>query len=165
MSERVSSDARSAPKLLRTGEVGCPGKSSPGLVVVSGSNGDRFGQTKIDYFDDQRIRIAGIVTDDHQIAGLEIPMHQPVRLRCDEGTGHLDGYFQGKIRGHETIAADICLDGFAFDQLHRIETSASVGFAKMKDRSDVRMPQLRGGARLATKPLSRIRGLQSSERL
>src|SRR5882724_7834706 len=144
-------------ELLRAGEVRCAGKSNASLVVVSQSHDDRLGQTKIDHFDNQCIRIAGIVTNDHQIAGLEIPMHQPMRLGGDEGAGHLDGYLQGEIRRNEAITANICLDGFAFNQFHRIETPASVGFAKMKDTSDIRMPQLRGRARLATKPLARFR--------
>src|SRR5215469_9563066 len=83
-------------------------------------------------------------------------MHQPMRLSRDEGAGHLDGHFQGKIRRNEAIAANICLDGFAFNQFHRIETSAGVSFAKTKDTRDIRMPQLCSRARLATKPLSRI---------
>src|SRR5262245_60303257 len=144
-------------QLLWAGEVGCAGKSNASLVVVSQSYGDRLGQTKIDHLDNQCIRVARIVTNDHQIAGLEIPMHQPMRLSRDEGPGHLDGYLQGEIRRNEAIAANICLHGFAFNQFHRIETSASVGFAKMKDTSDIRMPQLCGRARLATKPLSRFR--------
>src|SRR5438552_15403140 len=79
-----------------------------------------------------------------------------MRLCGDEGAGHLDGYLQGEIRRNEAIAANICLGGFAFNQFHRIETSTSVGFAKMKDTSDIRMPQLCGRARLATKPLARL---------
>src|SRR6266550_2835736 len=143
-------------ELLRAGEVGCAGKSNASLLVVSQSHDDRLGQTEIDHFDNQCIRVVGIVTDDHQIAGLEIPMHQPMRLSRDEGAGHLDGYLQGKIRRNEAITANICLDGFAFNQFHRIETPASVGFAKMKDTSDIRVPQC-GRARLATKPLARFR--------
>ena len=84
-------------------------------------------------------------------------MHQSMRFRGDERAGNLGGDFQGEERREEPIAADICFDGFAFDQFHRIETSASVGFAKMKNTSDVGMPQLRGGARFATKSLARLR--------
>src|SRR6516225_8644898 len=94
-------------ELLRAGEVGCAGKSNASLVVVSQSHGERLGQTKIDHFDNQCIRVAGIVTNDHQIARLEIPMHQPMRLSRNEGAGHLDGYLQGKIRRNEAIAANI----------------------------------------------------------
>src|SRR5713101_4775290 len=83
-------------------------------------------------------------------------MHQPMRLCGDERAGDLGNDFQCKDRGEGAIAADMCFNGFAFDQFHRIKTSAGMGFAKMKDTGDVGMSQLGGGARLATESLARL---------
>src|SRR5712691_3186674 len=83
-------------------------------------------------------------------------MHQPMRLCGDERAGDLRGDFQREDRGKRALAADMCFDGFALDQLHRVETSAGFGFAKMKDSSHIGMPQLCGGARLATEALARL---------
>src|SRR5436190_6699425 len=84
-------------------------------------------------------------------------MDQPMLLGRDESTRHLNAYFQRKIRRDESVAADIGLDRFPFDQLHDIEISTGVGFTKMKDSSNVRVAQLCGRARLAPKSFARIR--------
>ena len=72
--------------------------------------------------------------DDHQIAGLKIPMTSPCASAAMSARATWAATSKARIRGDEAIATDIGLDGFAFDQFHRIEASASVGFAKMKDR-------------------------------
>src|SRR5204863_2555341 len=131
----------------------------PGTRVVGfrQSHDDGFRQPKIDNFHGHRIRVAGFVMHDHQIARFEIPMDESVRLSCDESTCHLNAYFQRKIRWNEPMTADVRLDGFSFDQLHGIETSTGLGLAKMKDSSYIWVPQLGGRACLAPKSVPRIR--------
>ena len=46
------------------------------------------------------------------------------------------------------------LQYLTFDQLHRVETLTSRGFAEVKYAGDVRVPQLRSRARLVAKALA-----------
>src|SRR6202030_3107510 len=77
-----------------------------------------------------------------------VPVHYTAHFRGRQGARRLFDYFERLGERHGPIAANSRFERFAFDQLHDIET-LTVLLAVMTNARDIRMTNLRGGARFA----------------
>ena len=82
-------------ELLGTGKGRCAHEGVARVVgpehIVVGTH--RLGQAPVDHLDVQR-RLGLQRAHQHQVAGLEVAVYQPMRLRRRQGAGHLHAHFQ-----------------------------------------------------------------------
>ena len=93
---------------------------------------------------------------DHDVAGLDVAMDQPLAMSCSQTLEHLiddgESFFARQLRR----AMQPLGKRFALNKLHRIKVSARV-LADKKNRHDVRVSQPRGGAGFRLKLLDEVR--------
>src|SRR5262249_11750665 len=134
-------------ELLRAGE--CWGAYETRLCLIHRIRfrSDDPSHTAIDYFDQQ---LAASIRLDHQIGRFEITMHNAAWFPRGKTTHSLLDHFKRERQWERSGPFDPSLQRFAFDKLHRVKVFA-VLFPVMSDPCDVRVMNLRGGARFTQK--------------
>src|SRR6516225_3428825 len=106
-------------KLLRTGELWCPGKTSRCRNSrLRSSFGHPLGQPKVDYL---RRYATSLLQACHDVAWLDVSMNQLCLVHCSQTGGDLRCNFQCQLNFDPSRASDEMLKGFSLDELHRIE--------------------------------------------
>ena len=95
------------------------------------------------------------VLRDHQVLGLQIPVHDPGRMGLGETVGGLHGDVEKPLRRERLPRRQELAKGLSVHELHR-DVGGSLGFADVVDRQDVRVVQGRGRARFLLEALAAI---------
>ena len=99
----------------------------------------RLGEAEVEDLDDA-------VPGDHQVLGLQVPVHDPARVGGGQALGDLGGDLE-RLLERRRSAVEQLAHGLSVDELHR-DVGDAVGRADVVDRDDVGMVQGRGGAGL-----------------
>ena len=91
---------------------------------------------------------------DHDVAGLQIPVHDPLPVRLVERVGDLDAVAQRLIERQRALAEPVA-ERLALEVLHDEVLGLALA-ADVVERADVRMRELRDGLRLALEALARF---------
>ena len=124
--------------------------SVPGVVPVAG-------ETRVTDLREAEVeQPCQPVAREHDVAGLDVPVHDAVRVRRAEGARELAGD-GGRLARRQRTAAKPLLQRLALVQGHGDERTPVVGLADLVDRADVRVDQRGGGARLYKEALTGTR--------
>src|SRR5207248_5104186 len=115
-----------------------------------------FGNAVVDNFNNQRAARIGL---EHDVCWFDVAVNHAARFRGGQCARRLFDYFESDCERQRTFAPDFGFERFAFDQFHDIET-LTVLLAVMADARDIRMTDLRGGARFAQETRSDSRHLR-----
>ena len=96
----------------------------------------------------------GALPREHDVARLQITMHDPTAMRLVERIGHLDGDPQ-RLGAREPAALEPLGQGFAFEQLHDQKEDTPL-VADVVERADVWMGKTRDRLRLALEALAHL---------
>ena len=88
------------------------------------------------------------------IRGLDVPMHNALRVCRIERFGDLRSNFQQRVHS-KWLCGDAMLQRSAFQKFHR-EKRMAVGFVNLVNRADVRMIKRGSSARFSLEPLERL---------
>ena len=113
-------------------------------------------ETEVDHLDQQLVADGSVVSDQHDVAGLEIAMDQAKGLGRAQRACDLRGNLESERHRYRSGAPHARFQRLAVNELHRIETIASRRFAEVEDARHIRVAQLGGGARLATETLAHL---------
>src|SRR4029077_19386078 len=106
---------------------------------------ENFGHTVINYLND---RCAARIGLEHDVGWFDVAMNDATRFRRSQCSRGLFCYFQGEGERHWSFTPDARFERLSLDQFHDIETLASL-FSIVTDLRDIRMVNLRSGARFA----------------
>ncbi len=137
-------------------------RGGEGLGVAAGRR-EVFHDAEVDDFDESPRRFR--VLHEHQICRLDVAMDQVLAVRGAERAGHLLGDDERLDQWQRPPLAHAVLDGFALDQLHRVEAVVPA-LAEMKHAGHMRMAQARCGAGLVLKTVARagmVQGLAADD--
>jgi hypothetical protein len=95
------------------------------------------------------------VLRDHEVLGLQIPVHDPGRMCLGEPLGGLRGDVEKPLRRERFARSQELAEGLPFHELHR-DVGRPVGFADVVDGQDVGVVQSRGRARLLLEALAAL---------
>src|SRR5262245_7415263 len=108
-------------ELFWTGERGCPCKTSKHRNRrIRRRLGFPLCQSQVDNF---RVHGAACLQVHHDIAWLDVPVDKALLVHGRQTRGDLSCNFQRQLRIKPTQAFDEILEGFAFDELHRVEVT------------------------------------------
>ena len=96
----------------------------------------------------------------HGVGGLDVPMHDPARVRLGQGLRHLAGQLHGLL-DRQRSPRQARLEGLAVAVRHREQELTGGKLLDVVDRADVGMIEERGGPRLVDQ--ARFGGLVPSE--
>ena len=156
-----------APRLLRRHvQDGAHRAAGARQVIVArgcatgrdGRGADRFGDVadpegSLRQAEIQDLRRPALHEED--VRGLDVAMHDSLRVRRIEAVGDLDADLQ-ELRDLDGPGGDAVLERLALEQLHGDERP-TLELADVVDRADVGMIERRRRARLAAEPLDRLR--------
>ena len=118
-------------------------RSERGSGQRQGCLGDGAGNSKIGDLD------LALARHEH-VAGLDVPMYEPARVRGGDGPRDLGGQACGLFRGQRTAPPDDGRQVLAVYELHDDERAGGIG-AVVVDRHDARVIERRGGLRFLAK--------------
>jgi hypothetical protein len=153
--ERVHVAARAdlalAHRLLGAHVVGSAerhaGLGHPGATRLAGSQGDA------------EIRHQRLPVVQQDVLGLDVAMDDAVAVGIVERAGHLARDGEGLADGQLLLAGEPVAQRFAFDERHDVEEEP-VDLARIEERQDMRVLQVRGGPDLGQEPLGADHGRQ-----